>query len=137
MKKDSIRMKNWKEDWEGRRLTIGMDLGDRTSRYCVLGEGGEGLLEGCAATPQKGRGGGGGALPPRRIASEAGQHSPWVSRHLSGLGHEVIVARARNVRLIGESTRKDDRRDAKKLARLARIDPALLSPVPHRSPEAQ
>ena len=40
MKKDSIRMKNRKGDWEGKKLTIGMDLGDRTSRYCVLGEGG-------------------------------------------------------------------------------------------------
>jgi hypothetical protein len=35
-------------------------------------------------------------------------HSPWVSRLLSELGHEVIVAHARNVRLIGESRKKDD-----------------------------
>jgi transposase len=48
-------------------------------------------------------------------------HSPWVSRLLSGLGHEVIVAHARNVRLIGESRRKDDRLDAQTLARLARM----------------
>lgn len=41
MKKDSIRIRNGKGDWEGKKLTIGMDLGDRTSRYCVLGEGGE------------------------------------------------------------------------------------------------
>jgi len=40
-------------------------------------------------------------------------HSPWVSRTLSGLGHEVIVAHARNVRLIGESRKKDDRLDAR------------------------
>ena len=43
------------------------------------------------------------------------------------VGHEVIVAHARNVRLIGESRRKDDRFDARTLARLARIDPQLLS----------
>jgi len=49
----------------------------------------------------------------------------------------VIVAHARNVRLIGESRRKDDRLDAKTLARLARIDPQLLSPVKHRSAQAQ
>jgi len=137
MKKDSIRMKNGKGDWEGKKLTIGMDLGDRTSRYCVLGEGGEVLLEGSVATTQKGLIEVFGALPHSRVAIETGQHSPWVSRHLSGLGHEVIVAHARNVRLIGESTRKDDRLDAKTLARLARIDPALLSPVRHRSAEAQ
>jgi transposase len=72
-----------------------------------------------------------------RIALETGLHSPWVSRQLTQLGHEVIVAHARNVRLIGESTRKDDRLDARTLARLARIDPQLLSPVRHRSAEAQ
>jgi len=48
---------------------------------------------------------------------ETGMHSPWVSRVLNELGHEVIVAHARNVRLIGESRRKDDRLDAKTLAR--------------------
>jgi len=68
---------------------------------------------------------------------ETGTHSPWVSRLLTGLGHEVIVAHARNVRLISQSRRKDDRLDARTLARLARIDPQLLSPVQHRSAQAQ
>ena len=71
------------------------------------------------------------------MALETGTHSPWVSRQLTQLGHEVIVAHARNVRLIGESRRKDDRLDGRTLARLARIDPGLLSPVRHRSAKAQ
>ena len=50
---------------------------------------------------------------------------------------ETIVAHARNVRMIGESRRKDDRLDAMTLARLVRIDPQLLCPVKHRSAEAQ
>jgi Transposase len=74
-------------------------------------------------------------MPRSRIALETGMHSPWVSRVLSELGHEVIVAHARNVRLIGE--RKDDRLDAQTLARLVRIDPQLLCPVKHRSAKAQ
>jgi transposase len=78
-----------------------------------------------------------GAMPRSRIALETGMHSPWVSRLLSKLGHEVIVAHARNVRLIGESRRKDDRLDAQTLARLARVDPQLLCPVKHRSAKAQ
>ena len=76
-------------------------------------------------------------MPRCRIALETGMHSPWVSRLLSELGHEVIVAHARNVRLIGESRKKDDRLDARTLARLARIDPQLLCPVKHRSAKAQ
>ena len=78
-----------------------------------------------------------GKMPRSRIALETGMHSPWVSRLLSELGHEVIVAHARNVRLIGESRRKDDRFDARTLAGLARIDPQLLAPVKHRSAQAQ
>ena len=78
-----------------------------------------------------------GKIPRSRIALETGTHSPWVSRQLTQLGHEVIVAHARNVRLIGESSRKDDQLDARTLARLARIDPGLLGPVRHRSAKAQ
>jgi transposase len=72
-----------------------------------------------------------------RIALETGTHSPWLSQLLTQLGHEVIVAHARNVQLITESTRKDYRLDARTLARLARIDPKLLGPVRHRSAKAQ
>ena len=68
---------------------------------------------------------------------ETGTHSPWVSRLLTALGHEVIVAHAQKVRLIVKSRRKDDRLDARTLARLARIDPELLSPIQHRSAQAQ
>ncbi len=35
-----------------------------------------------------------------RIAIEVGTHSPWVSRLLEELGHEVLVANARKIRLI-------------------------------------
>jgi transposase len=72
-----------------------------------------------------------------RIALEAGTHSPWVSRLLAAIGHEVIVANARHMRLIAQSRQKDDRMDATTLARLARVDPKLLSPVTHRSAQAQ
>jgi transposase len=41
------------------------------------------------------------------------------------------------VRLIGESRKKDDRRDARTLARLARVDPELLGPIQPRSARAQ
>jgi transposase len=71
------------------------------------------------------------------IALETGIHSPCVSRQLTSMPHKVIVAHARNARLIGESSRKDDQLDARTLARLARIDPGLLGPVRHRSAKAQ
>ena len=119
------------------RLTVGLDLGDRSSWYCMLDEAGEVVGEKKLGTTPKAMKEVFAAMPRSRIALETGMHSPWVSRLLSELGHEVIVAHARNVRLIGESRRKDDRLDAKMLARLARIDPQLLSPVKHRSAQAQ
>jgi len=121
----------------GGKLTIGLDLGDRSSWYCVLDKGGEVMAEQKLSTTPKAMKEVFAAMPRSRVALETGMHSPWVSRLLADLGHEVIVAHARNVRLIGESRRKDDRLDARTLARLARIDPQLLAPVKHRSRQAQ
>jgi transposase len=118
-------------------LTIGLDLGDRSSRYCVLDEAGGIVLEQKVSTAAKGLRAAFAGMPGSRIALETGTHSPWVSRLLSALGHEVIVAHARNVRLIAESRKKDDRWDAQTLARLAGIGPQLLCPVKHRSAKAQ
>ncbi len=78
-----------------------------------------------------------GKIPRSLIALETGTHSPWISRVLTELGHEVIVAHAQKVQLITKSNRKDDRHDARTLARLVRIDPELLGPVRHRSAKAQ
>jgi transposase len=69
----------------------------------VLDEAGSIVLEQKLSTTAKGMKEVFGVMPRNRIALETGMHSPWVSRVLSGLGHEVIVAHARNVRLIGES----------------------------------
>jgi transposase len=136
MKKSSTAKAASNKNFE-RKLTIGLDLGDRSSWYCVLDEAGDVISEQKLGTTPKAMQEVFAAMPRSRIALETGMHSPWVSRLLSELDHEVIVAHARNVRLIGESRRKDDRLDARMLARLARIDPQLLSPVKHRSAQAQ
>jgi transposase len=139
MKKNSTSQQSSKagrKAWKG-PMTIGMDLGDKTSRYCQLDGSGEMVQEGSVATTKKGMTQVFGAMGRCRIAIEVGTHSPWVSRLLKSLGHEVIVANARQVKLISASSRKDDRLDAQTLARLARIDPQLLRPIRHRSEKAQ
>jgi transposase len=137
MKKVSTVAAKQSRNFSEQKLTIGLDLGDRSSWYCVLNEAGAIVLEQKLGTTPKAMKEVFGGMPHGRIALETGMHSPWVSRALSELGHEVIVAHARNVRLIGESRKKDDRMDAQTLARLARIDPQLLCPVKHRSAKAQ
>jgi len=104
---------------------------------CLVSEAGEIILEQKLPTTPEAIEQTLGRMPRSRIAMETGTHSPWVSRLLTALGHEVIVAHAQKVRLIVKSRRKDDRLDARTLARLARIDPELLSPVQHRSAQAQ
>jgi transposase len=137
MKKNNTMATGRKQIFKQAKLTIGLDLGDRTSHYCILDEAGNVILEGNLLTTSNGIRQAFIRIPRCRIALETGTHSPWVSRQLAQMGHEVIVAHARNVRLIGESSRKDDQLDARTLARLARIDPGLLGPVRHRSAQAQ
>src|ERR1019366_4918454 len=119
------------------RLTIGMDLGDRTSRYCVLDSSGSVVSESSVATTKKAMLQTFGAMKRCRIAIEVGTHSPWISRLLGKLGYEVIVANARQLQLISKSSRKSDKVDANTLARMARADPELLRPIRHRSEKAQ
>lgn len=72
-----------------------------------------------------------------KVVMEAGGSSPWVSRLIEEMGHEVVVCAPRRVRLIAESTMKTDEIDAEVLARLVRMDEGFLGRVTHRSESAQ
>ena len=118
-------------------VTIGIDVGDRKCHVIVLDSAGDVVEDTKIATTKC-------AFERRfkresaaRIALEVGTHSPWLSRLLTELGHEVIVANARKLHLITKSDSKNDRTDAELLARLARVDPKLLSPIEHRPEEVQ
>jgi transposase len=118
-------------------MTMGLDIGDRYSHYCLLNATGdveeEGRIQSTEAALRRHLEG----EPRMRIALECGTHSPWVSRLLTGLGHQVIVANARKIPAITGSESKNDRNDAEKLARFAAYDPKLLSPLKHRSEQRQ
>jgi transposase len=118
-------------------MTIGVDLGDKWSRLCVLDENGEVCEEGRIATTAHAMRKRFSTEAPCRVVIEVGTHSPWVQHLLQGLGHDVITAHTQSVRLIYGGTSKDDRLDAERLARLARVDPKLLHPIQHRRGAAQ
>ncbi len=118
-------------------LTVGIDLADKYSQLCLLDGDGEVVEEARLRSTEAAFRNRFSASAPCRIIIEVGTHSPWVSRLLSSLGHECIVANPRRVRLIAEGLKKNDRVDAETLARLGRADPALLSPVEHRSAQVQ
>jgi transposase len=129
--------KNSKSEKSTPAETIGIDLGDKTSRYAIVNREGEVVEEGNfrnqVSSIQKQF----GKMGRARIALETGAQSGWISRELTRLGHEVIVANAREVKWITASDKKNDRVDAKKLALLARADVRLLAPVELRSAEQQ
>ena len=117
--------------------TIGVDVGDRRSQLCVLDREGEIVEETRLRTSEaafRQRFSGGSAA---RVVLEVGPHSPWISRLIARLGHEVIVANPRKLRLIYQNDHKTDRTDAEYLARVGRLDPKLLAPVVHREESAQ
>jgi len=118
-------------------MTVGLDLGDRFSRYCLVNAQGEVVEEGRIRSSEEAMRRHFEGQLRLRVALECGTHSPWVSRLLSELGHQVVVANARKIAMITASTSKNDRNDAEQLARLAAYDPRLLSPLKHRSQQRQ
>jgi transposase len=119
------------------RLTVGVDLGDQWSNYCVLDLEGETLVEGQLRTTQQDFAEFFQALNAARVVVEVGTHSAWVGEVIRGCGHEVLVANPRLMEGSKRRKRKNDRIDAHKLARLGRVDPQSLHPLEHRSREVR
>jgi transposase len=118
-------------------IYIGLDLGDKFSFITIVDQDGELIEESRLPTTKASFQRKFSTLQPCRIAMEVGAHSRWSSYLLREVGHDVLVANARKLGAIYHNPRKGDRSDAETLARLARLDPALLSPIHHRSPQAQ
>jgi transposase len=117
--------------------TLGLDLGDQPHFVCGLDATGQVVREGFLVNTRP-------ALlqllrdfPHATVAMEAGTHSPWISRFLTESGATVLVANPRKLHAISRHERKCDQRDAQMLARLARVDPALLHPIAHGPAQAQ
>lgn len=116
-------------------LTVGPDLGDRKSALCRLDAAGQVVERRTLATTHEALNRYFAALPSAQVILEAGTHSPWVSRFLQHLGHEVMVANPAALRRPKRG--KTDRVDAEALARWGRADPELLAPIQHRRAAAQ
>lgn len=117
---------------------VGLDIGDRTIAVCAVSPADGRVMERATVATER-------AAIERflagrrrlRVVMETGTHAPWIARLLEAAGHEAVVADARRVKLITESGRKTDRRDAELLARLGRSDLGLLAPVRVRSEQTQ
>ena len=99
-------------------LMVGLDVGDRYTYIYALGTDGEVVRERRVRTTEL------------ALSGALEDLSPWLSRVVADLGHEVVVANPRQVALIARSHRKTDRLDAAWLARLGRLDPELCEAHP-------
>lgn len=119
-------------------MVTGIDVGDRYCQYCMMQRSdGEIVEEGKLLTRRESLRERFGGVPKMRVVLETGTHASWVARELRAEGHEVFVASARHLRFIYEADRKDDRVDARMLAKVGRLDPTLLHAVRTRSPETE
>lgn len=119
------------------KVTIGLDLGDKKSRTYEVDAAGICLREATIGTTVAGMTHYFGGRERCRVVLEVGTHSPWVARLLEQLGHEAIVANPSAMFAGAPRRRRNDRLDARFLARQGRADVTLLYPITHRSAEAQ
>jgi transposase len=118
-------------------ITIGMDLGDLENHIVVMdAEGTEIEVTSIANTKERVREYF-SRFPGAVVAMEAGTHSSWISREIKEAGCDVLVGNPRKLRLIWDSTDKDDENDARLLCMICRLEPRLLWPIRHREPESQ
>ena len=122
---------------ESNTMTIGCDLGDKYTQVCVLDQLGNVLEKTRIRTTRTSVEKYFMKRARLRVVLEVGVHSRWTSELLEDLGHEVIVANPRQVKLIYARKSKDDVADAEVLARLGRVDVKLLAPIRHREKKAQ
>ncbi len=120
---------------------IGMDVGDRKTQVCVMAGGGAApkvVMETAIPTTREGLA---KFLATQdrasAVAFEAGTHCRWMDEVARGMGFKVYVANPCRLRMITESKTKNDKNDARTLARIALADPGLLHPVKLRGPEHQ
>lgn len=116
--------------------TIGIDLGDRSHRVCILDRLGfiteeRSIPNDRFALAQLAK-----EHPDARFVMEVGTHSPWISAGLREMGREVIVGNARKLKAISQHERKCDELDARTLAKIGRMDVDLLYPINHVSQDA-
>ena len=121
--------------------TIGMDVSDRKTQVCVMSKAGGSpkvVMETTIPTTREGL---------RRflatqdrasaVTFETGTHCRWMSDVASEAGFRVYVANPCRLRMITESKTKNDRNDARTLARMTLADVGLLHPVKLRGAEFQ
>src|SRR5258708_39230887 len=114
MKKNSIPVSEIPE------LTIGLDLSDRSFQFCELNAKGEIVKEGQLKLNRTSLRKYLAAQPKARVALETGGQSAWVKPIIEELGHQAVVANARELEAGTRRSHRSDHHDGRPPARFAR-----------------
>ena len=109
-------------------LTVGVDLGDQWSQYCILGLEGETLAEGQLRTTKQDVAEFFEALNAARVVLEVGTQSAWVREVICSYGHEVLVANPRLMEGSKRRKRKNDRIDCEQVGPIGTRGSAIVAP---------
>ena len=88
--------------------TVGMDVSDRTTKVCVMAK--EGLSRFLSTQDAA-----------TSVAFETGPRCRWTSEVAQGIGFKACVADPCRLRMVTDSKAKNDRNDARTIARLATV----------------
>ena len=114
--------------------TIGADVSDKKTQICVMNKNPDGkrvvIIETSCATTKEG-------FLERfskfdrswPVVFETGTHCRWMDKLFREMGFKTIIANPSKVPSITKSNTKNDRNDARELARLAIADPEMLHPI--------
>ena len=119
------------------QLTIGMDLGDKISDFCVLGADGQILEEARVASSPEAFAKDLARFRGSKLYLEVGTHARWAVKALKAQGIDTTAINPRNLKLIAQSHTKTDKKDARLLAQIGQKLPEILGPVDFRGEEAQ
>lgn len=113
----------------------GIDLGVKSSAFCMVDEKGQLVAEDQLPTDEKCFERAFAGIDMMRVVVEACPLAEWVCQLLEALGHEAIIIDARHAKAVIRTKKKTDRIDARKLAQISRS--GWYTKVHRKSPRAR
>lgn len=110
---------------------IGIDIGDKVNFICTLYKSGDVLSKTQIANNREEMIDYFESIEKASIVIEAGSHSPWISKLLSSIGHDVFICNPRQLAAVTQNLKKSDEADCEMLAGLLLTGKHLLKQVHH------
>jgi len=115
---------------------IGIDIGNKLNFICVLNREGKELFVGSIPNTKEAMLEYFDSIEKSSVVLEVCSHSPWISKLLVSIGHDVFICNPRKLSSVTQNIKKSDEEDCQMLAKLLLTGKHLLSPVHHAKEDA-